>query len=187
MFVFGSVQDKSVTWFEKEKEIAKTMIDNEKEKDILYATIVYGKNTLVKSKFKDLPDKEEVKSFIDSLSWNHDGDNIDHALVKVDKLFKEHGRLKARKITVFFVTGTADATTSELKKAAKKLNDNDVKIVVVKIGTKPDDKLLEAITPKRNIVKVNESEDPERSSENVDEQRMKGKTKICTKRSCMFT
>ena len=175
MFVFGSTGKKAVTWFDKEKEIAKTMVDDEKEKGILYGTIVYGKDASVKSKFTDMSEKEDVKSFIDSLSWEDDGEKLDHTLVKTDKLFKEYGRPEARKITVVFVTGTADATTSELKKAAKKLNDNEVKIIVVKMGTDPDDEQLKSITPEKNIVKVNESEDPEKSSEKVDEQTMKGK------------
>jgi hypothetical protein len=174
VFVFGSTGKKAVTWFEKEREIAKEMIDNEREKDTLYGTIIYGKDVSVKSKFKDMQDKVQVKTFIDGLSWESDGEKMDHALAETDKLFKEHGRPKARKITVVFVTGTADATTNGLKKAAKKLNDNEVKIIVVKLGTDPDDGVLEAITPKKNIVKVNESDDPERSAEVVDEQRMKG-------------
>jgi hypothetical protein len=174
VFVFGSTGKKAVTWFEKEREIAKEMIDNEREKDTLYGTIIYGKDVSVKSKFKDMQDKVQVKTFIDGLSWESDGEKMDHALRETDKLFKEHGRPKARKITVVFVTGTADATTNGLKKAAKKLNDNEVKIIVVKLGTDPDDGVLEAITPKKNIVKVNESDDPERSAEVVDEQRMKG-------------
>ena len=150
------------------------MIDNGKDKDILYATIVYGRNASVKSKFKDIPEKVKVKKFIDSLAWEDAGKQLDEALEETNKLFKEHGRPKSRKITVVFVTGTADATTSELKKAAKKLNDNEVKIIVVKMGTDPDDKQLEVITPKKNIVKVNESDEPEKSAKMVDDERMKG-------------
>ncbi len=176
VFVFGSTGKEAVTWFGKEKEIAKKMIDNEREKDTLYGTIVYGKDTFVKSKFKDMTNKADVKSFIDDLSWESDGEKLDHALVQTDKLFKDHGRPKARKITVVFVSGKADATTNELKKAAKKLNDNEVKIIVVKLGTDTDDKQLVAIKPKKDIVKVNKTDDPEKSAEIIDEQRMKGKT-----------
>ena len=175
VFVFSSTGKNAVTWFNKEKEIAKQMVDNEKEKDILYGTIVYGKDASVKSKFKDMPDKVKVKTFIDGLSWKNDGVKLDDALEETDKLFKDYGRPKARKIMVVFVTGKPDATTSELKKDAKILNDNEVKVIVIKSGEDPDDKLLEVITPKKNIVKVNERDDPERSAELVDEQRMKGK------------
>ena len=150
------------------------MIDNGKDKDILYATIVYGRNASVGSKFKDIPEKVKVKKLIHSLAWEDAGKQLDEALEETNKLFKEHGRPKSRKITVVFVTGTADATTSELKKAAKKLNDNEVKIIVVKMGTDPDDKQLEVITPKKNIVKVNESDEPEKSAKMVDDERMKG-------------
>ena len=176
--MLGSTGKKAVSWFEKEKEIAKKMIDEEKEKDTLFGTIVYGKDVSLKLKFKDIPNKEEVKAFIDRLSWESDGKKLDHALLETDKLFKEHGRPKARKITVVFVTGNADATTSELKKAAKKLNDNEVKIIVVKMGTEPDEKQLVAITPKKNIVKVNDSNSPEKSTKMVDEQRMKGEAPL---------
>ena len=151
------------------------MIDNKKERDILYATIVYGKDASLKSKFNDMPNKTNVKEFIDTLTWKEEGKKLDHALVEADKVFKEHGRPIARKIAVVFVTGTADATTSELKKAAKKLNDNDVKIVVVKMGTDPDDKQLEAITPKKNIVEVKQFIEPEESAMLIDDERMKGK------------
>jgi hypothetical protein len=153
VFAFGSTGEDAKPLFEKEKQAAKIMIDNEKDKDILYSTIVYGRDASLKSKFNDLPDKGKVKEFIDTLAWTDEGKKLDHALVETDKVFKEHGRPKARKITVVFVTGKADATTNELKKAAKKLNDNEVKIVVVKLGTDPDDKQLEAITPTKNIVK----------------------------------
>ena len=150
------------------------MIDNEKEKDILYGTIVYGKDTSVKSRFKDMPEKVKVKKFIDTLSWQNDGEKLDEALEETDKLFKEHGRPKARKITVIFVTGKSDATTTELKRAAKKLNDKEVKIIVVKLGRDPDDKQLEAIALKKNIVKLKQRDDPIKSAKLVDDQRMKG-------------
>lgn len=151
------------------------MIDNENEKDILYGTIVYGKDVSVKSKFEDITDKAKVKKFIGALLWKDEGKNLDQALLETDKLFMEHGRPKARKIAVVFVTGEADATTNELKRAAKKLNDNEVKIIVVKLGTEPDDKQLKVITPDENIVRVNESHDAKKSSQFVDDQRMKGK------------
>ena len=150
------------------------MINNEKEKDILYATIVYGRNALVKSKFKDIPEKVKVKKFIDTLSWEDDGKELDKALEETNKLFNEHSRPKARKVMVVFVTGTEVATTSDLKKAAMKLNDNEVKIIVVKLGTDSDDKQLEVITPKKNIVSVNENDHSEKSAGMVDDERMKG-------------
>ena len=174
VFAFGSTGRDARPLFEKEKETAKVMIDNEKEKDILYSTIVYGKDASLKSKFKDMPDKNKVKDFIDTLAWKDEGDKLDHALTEADKVFKDHGRPKARKITVVFVTGKADATTNELKKAAKKLNDNGVKIVVVKLGTDPDDKQLEVITPKKNIVKKKRPIKPKTLAEFIEEQVKKG-------------
>lgn len=174
VFVFGATGTTATRWFEKEKEIAKRMIDNEKEKNILYGTIVYGKDVSVKSKFKDIPDKTRVKKFIDALSWKDDGEKLHHALVETDKLFKEHGRTKARKITVVFVTGGINATTNELKRAARKLNDSQVKIIAVKLGEDPDDKQLEVIAPKKNIVKIKETDDPKISTNLIDEERMKG-------------
>jgi hypothetical protein len=178
VFVFGATEPTAPIRFEKEKEIAKEMIDNEKEKDILYGIIVYGNGASVESKFKDMPERTKVKTFIDTLSWEDDGDKLDQALEETDDLFKKHGRPKARKITVVFVTGRADATTSELKRAAKKLNDKEVKVIVVKLGTDPDDKQLEVITPKKNIVKVKEGDDPKKSAELVDDERMKGNRHI---------
>ena len=175
VFAFGSTGRDAIPLFEKEKEAAKVMIDNEKEKDILYATIVYGSDASLKSKFNDMPDKTRVKEFIDTLTWKDEGKKLDHALVEADKVFTEHGRPKARKITVVFVTGTADATTSELKKSAKKLNDNGVKIIVVKMGTDPDDKQLEAITPEKNIVKKKKTVKPEELAQFIEEQVKKGR------------
>ena len=175
VFAFGSTGEDAIPLFEKEKQAAKTMIDNEKEKDILYSTIVYGRDALLKSKFNDLPDKAKVKEFIDTLEWPDRGNKLDHALVEADKVFKEHGRPKARKITVVFVTGNADATTTELKKAAKKLNDNQVKIVVVKLGTDPDDKKLEAVTPKKNIVKKKKKIKPKELAGFIEEVVFKGR------------
>ena len=174
VFAFGSTGEDAKPLFEKEKQAAKIMIDNEKDKDILYSTIVYGRDASLKSKFNDLPDKGKVKEFIDTLAWTDDGKKLDHALVETDKVFKEHGRPKARKITVVFVTGKADATTNELKKAAKKLNDNEVKIIVVKLGTDPDDARLEAITPKKNIVKKKKTVKPKELADFIEEQVKKG-------------
>jgi hypothetical protein len=174
VFAFGSTGEDAKPLFEKEKQAAKIMIDNEKDKDILYSTIVYGRDASLKSKFNDLPDKGKVKEFIDTLAWTDEGKKLDHALVETDKVFKEHGRPKARKITVVFVTGKADATTTELKKAAKKLNDNEVKIIVVKLGTDPDDARLEAITPKKNIVKKKKTVKPKELADFIEEQVKKG-------------
>jgi hypothetical protein len=175
VFAFGSTGKDATPLFDKEKEAAKVMIDNEKEKDILYSTIVYGKNVSLMSKFNDTQDKAKVKKFIDTLKWPGEGKKLDHALVETDRIFKKLGRPKARKITVVFVTGQADSTTSELKKAAKNLNDNEVKIVVVKLGTDPDDGVLEAITPKKNIVKKKKTVKREELAEFIDEVVKKGR------------
>ena len=174
MFAFGSTGRDAVPLFNDEKEIAKKLINDEKESDILYGTIVYGKDASVKSKFKDMPDKTDVKKSIGSLSWKDDGKKLDHALLETDKLFKDHGRPKARKILVVFVTGKADSTTDELKKAAKKLNDNDVKIITVGLGTEPDDKQLEAVTPKKNIIKKKKPIKPSEVAQLIDELVKKG-------------
>ena len=174
MFAFGATGKDAKPLFKNEKDAAKVMIDNEKKRDILYGTIVYGKDASVKSKFKDMPDKTDVKKFIDGLSWKDDGKKLDHALLETDKLFKDHGRPKARKILVVFVTDKADSTTEELKKAAKKLNDNDVKIIAVKLGTDPDDKQLETITPKKNIVKKKKPFKPSELAKLIDELVKKG-------------
>ena len=174
MFAFGATGKDAIKLFKNETETAKQMIDNEKERDILYGTIVYGKDAFVESKFNDMPDKTDVKKSIGGLSWKDDGKKLDHVLLETDKLFKDHGRPKARKILVVFVTGKADSTTEELKKAAKKLNDNDVKIIAVKLGTDPDDKQLETITPKKNIVKLRENGDSKKSSKLIDAQTKKG-------------
>lgn len=174
VFAFGAAGRNAITLFNKEKEIAREMIDNEKERDVLYSTVVYGKGASVKSKFKDMPDKIDVQKFIDDLSWKDEGRKLDRALIETDKLFKDHSRPKARKILVVFVTGKADSTTKEVKKAAKKLNDNDVKIIAVKLGTDPDDEKLLPVTPKGNIVKIKETVDPKKAAELIDEQAMKG-------------
>ncbi|XP_028394002.1 collagen alpha-5(VI) chain-like [Dendronephthya gigantea] len=160
VFAFGSTGRDAIILFEKEKDAAKVMIDNEKEKDILYSTIVYGQDATLNSKFNDTSDKAKVKKFIDTLTWKDEGQKLDHALVEIDNVFQNYGRPKARKITVVFVTGEADATTSELKRAAKKLNDNEVKIIVVKLGTDPDDEQLKVITPEKNIVKKKKTVKP---------------------------
>ena len=172
VFAFGSTGRDAIALFEKEKEAAKVMIEKEKVKDILYSTIVYGRGASTKSIFNM---SDTVKEFIDTLTWEDEGEKLDHALVEADKVFKEHGRQKSRKITVVFVTGKADATTTELKRAAKKLNDNGVKIIVVKLGTDPDDKQLKAITPEKNIVKKKRPIKPEELAELIEEQVKKGR------------
>lgn len=174
VFAFGSTGRDAIELFGKEKEAAKVMIDNENEKDILYSTIVYGEDASLESIFNDMPEKAKVKEFIDTLAWKDEGKKLDHALVEADKVFKKHGRPKARKITVVFVTGRADATTNELKKAAKKLHDNQVKIIVVKLGTDPDDKQLEVVTAKKNIVKKKRPIKPKELAELIEEQVKKG-------------
>lgn len=180
VFAFGSTGEDALNLFEKEKATAKLMIDNDKEKDVLYSTIVYGRDALVKSRFNDQPDKNRVKQFIDTLEWTDEGNKLDHALVEAEKVLKLYARPEARKITIVFVTGRADSTTAELKKAAKKLNDQNVKIILVKLGTDPDDKRLETITPKKNIVKKRKTVDPKELSEFIEEQVKKSKQSLST-------
>ena len=175
MFAFGAMGRDAVPLFNSEKEIAKIMIDNEKERDILYGTIVYGKDASVKSRFEDMPEKIKVKKFIEGLSWKEDGKKLDQALIETDNLFKDYGRPNARKTLVVFVTGKADSTTEELKNAAKKLNDNDVKIIAVDLGTGPDDPSLENITPKKRIVKKKKPFKPSEVANLIDELAKKGK------------
>jgi hypothetical protein len=50
-----------------------------------------------------------------------------------------------------------------------------VKIVVVKLGTDPDDGVLEAITPKKNIVKKKKTVKREELAEFIDEVVKKGR------------
>ena len=175
VFAFGSTGRDAIALFEKEKEAAKVMIEKEKVKDILYSTIVYGRGASTKSIFNM---SDTVKEFIDTLTWEDEGEKLDHALVEADKVFKEHGRPKSRKITVVFVTGKADATTSELKKAARKLNDIGVKIVVVKLGADPDDKQLKVITPEKNIVKKKKTVKPKELAQFIEEIVRKGEFEV---------
>ena len=175
LFILGSTGDDAVMWFEKEKQIAQQMIENNREKDISYAVMVYGKNLSIKSKFNETTSEENLKMLINNLTWEGKGIKMGHALKAAIKLFRYRDRPNSRKMVVVFISGHLDEVPRDLKKLSGRLHDDDVKIVVLKLGNHTNDEQLEVITPRKNIVTINENETNEHAAEKVDDEIMQGK------------
>ena len=141
--------------FKKTKAVITAIIDTYSMNKLRYGVIVFGSRASSKIRFGDvLPRDEELKTIVGSLSSPKEPPALNEALKKGKELFDNADeRPNARKVLVVIVDEKSTSTFDELKRGAKRLEEDEIKVIPVAIGDEVDHAELEEMTPeKANMV-----------------------------------
>ena len=141
--------------FKKTKAVITAIIDTYGKNKLRYGVIVFGSRASSKIRFGDvLPRDEELKTIVGSLSGPKEPPALDEALKKGKELFDNADeRPNARKVLVVIVDKKSTSRLDELRRGAKRLEEDEIKVIPVAIGDEVDHAELEEMTPeKANMV-----------------------------------
>lgn len=146
------------------KDTFQSIVSTHGAENIHYTVVSYGAETRTIVDFQDtFPDKEALIEKLQSLSAVSGTPDLDLALAEAKKAFEAPGaRINAKKILVIIVDNSSDSTEEDVLKSAIALEDSEVKVIPVGIGSQVSREELEKTTPyKKNIVEVPTKENPE--------------------------
>lgn len=148
------------------KDIIKSMIDRYGTSSIQYAVITFGNVPITRISFNTaFSDDEALKSLVDSVRKSS-GALLDRALGEAKKFFETQGRPNAKKVLVIIADEKSSSSLTNVKNQAKFLEEDDIKVIPVALGTESDLPELSTTTPnKENLVDVDEGDDPDVTAE----------------------
>ena len=142
------------------------MIDRYGTSSIQYAVITFGNVPITKISFSTafLGD-ETLKSLIDSVRKSS-GALLNRALAGAKNFFEAQGRPNAKKVLVVITDKKSSSSLSNVANEAKILEEDDIKVIPVALGSESDISELSTTTPnKENLVDVDEGDDPDVTAE----------------------
>ena len=146
------------------KDTIQSIVSTHGAENIHYTVVSYGAETRTIVDFQDtFPDEEALIEKLESLSAVAGTPDLDLALAEAKKAFEAPGaRINAKKILVIIVDNSSGSTEEDVLKSAIALEDSEVKVIPVGIGSQVNREELEKTTPyKKNIVEVPTKENPE--------------------------
>ena len=148
--------------FQQMKDIIKAMIDQYGKSSIQYAVITFGNVPVTRISFNAaFLDDEALKSLVDSVQKSS-GALLDSALAEAKRFFETQGRPYAKKVLVVIADKKSDSSLNDVENQAKFLEEDDIKVIPVALGTESDLHELSKTTPnKENLVDVDEGDNPE--------------------------
>ena len=146
------------------KDTLQSIVSTHEAENIHYTVVSYGAETRTIVDFQDtFPDEEALIEKLESLSAVAGTPDLGLALAEAKKAFEASGaRINAKKILVIIVDNSSGSTEEDVLKSAIALEDSEVKVIPVGIGSQVNREELEKTTPyKKNIVEVPTKENPE--------------------------
>ena len=106
---------------------------------------------------------EKLISAVDKLLQPSGRPELKKLLEEAKEVFANNsGRPKANKVLVVVTDAKSPTTLTDIKEAAKPLEEEGVTVIAVTIGGEADSKQLEKMTPdKQNILNVSKDENPD--------------------------
>lgn len=148
------------------KDIIKAMIDRYGTTSIQYAVITFGNVPITRISFNAaFLDDEALKSLVDSVQKSA-GALLDGALAEAKNFFETQGRPSAKKVLVIIADKKSSSSLNDVENQAKFLEEDDIKVIPVALGSDSDIPELTVTTPnKENLVDVDEGDDPDETAE----------------------
>ena len=149
--------------YENMKNIIKYVVDTYGLVSIRYGIIMFGDSANTYIPFSQtFPDRTVLTTLIDSYPPLRGGPDLRKALEEAKSLFDQAtARPDAKKVLAVIIDHESINNSSEIKEAAKVLEDDDVQVVPVGVGPNVDDEELETITSnKQNVIKTDKDGDP---------------------------
>ena len=158
--------------FEKQKQTAQEVVQQDTNADVIYGVIQYGKSAQVQKSLQEKMNKRGFEQFIPSLIWNEVGEAFLEGLLKANATFTEYGRPNARRILLVF-SDTPWNDSMAVKDLGERMRNNGIKIVPISVGNQSDDQRLSELGGRKPL-NVDENNEPEKTGKKVSEEIMKG-------------
>lgn len=137
---------------------------------IRYALLTFGSTVSKEVTFtEDSPNPEELRKALEGVSRPSGAPDLKKALEEAKMMFKQATpRPGAKKVLIVIMDKKSASDASDVKEAAKLLEDVNVKVVPVAVGSEVSlSELEKTTTNKKFIVIVGNDEDPERLGEEI--------------------
>lgn len=178
-FAFGTSDSNGAETYKKMQEAVRNIIEKYKGYDqIHYSILPFGTNPGFVTAFgEEVDNLDKLIENVMSISRPPGQLDVIKALERAEKLFDAAPpRPRAKKFLVVFVGSKSRNELEMLKKAAKPLEDKNIKVIVVAVGKEADPKELIKVVPnKGNLIKGDKSyEDPKKLGDEVMDVVLKG-------------
>ena len=158
------------------KDIINSMIDRYGTSSIQYAVITFGNVPITRISFNmAFLDDKALMRLVDSLRKSS-GALLDRALAEAKNFFETQGRPNAKRVLVIIADKKSSSSLNNVEKQALLLEEDDIKVIPVALGSESDISELSTTTPnKQNLVDVDEGDDPNLTAEIILLKILKGK------------
>lgn len=178
-FAFGTSDSNGAETYKKMQEAVRNIIEKYKGYDqIHYSILPFGTNPGFVTAFgEEVDNLDKLIETVMSISRPPGQLDMIKALERAEKLFDAAPpRPRAKKFLVVFVGSKSRNELEMLKKAAKPLEDKNIKVIAVAVGKEADPKELIKVVPnKGNLIKGDKSyEDPKKLGDEVMDAVLKG-------------
>lgn len=156
--------------FKLMKDIINYIVDAYGTRKIHYSVLVYGDTATIEINFGQTPPSpQQLKTAVEKLRVETGVPNLAGALEKALKMFEDDDRRPlTRKVLVIMADSKSRSTEDEIIKAARPLEERDVKVIAVAVGEEADPVELETTTPdKTNVIETGKEEDPKMVGEKI--------------------
>lgn len=156
--------------FKLMKDIINYIVDAYGTRKIHYSVLVYGDTATIEINFGQTPPSpQQLKTAVEKLRVETGAPNLAGALEKALKMFEDDDRRPlTRKVLVIMADSKSRSTEDEIIKAARPLEERDVKVIAVAVGEEADPVELETTTPdKTNVIETGKEEDPKMVGEKI--------------------
>lgn len=124
---------------------------------VRYTVITFGRRPDVKLRLSENTLSEErLKSYIEAIPRSTGGSDLAKALEKAKQVFKEDSYADVKKILVVITDKKSDSRSDDIKKAARRLDDNGITVIAVALHDEADSReLANATSSNRNVIVAN--------------------------------
>jgi len=139
--------------------------------NIQYGAIVYGSTIGTKLQLGDPSFKriEDLRDYIQKLSKQTSDPQIDKALQEALKIFQgPNARPGAKQVLIVLTDKKSKSSEEVIKTSARLLEDKDIRVIPVAVGSEADPEELRSITPyKRDVIKAKKDKEPWRLAREI--------------------
>ena len=185
MFAIGTVASNADDVFQKTKETIISIIDKYGANNLHYAVIFFGNDAETIVDFENYTTSEQVKRLLADSRRMSGGPALEEALKMSMEVFKSPGaREDARKVLVVITDKKSASLSDRVRSEANMLEDMDVQVIPVGIGSEIDRLEMEEITPNiSDVITTSTLDKPRQLGEEIIVKVLKG---ILTLVLCSF-
>ena len=174
VFLLGASNPGARLHLSNAKQLVEEIVQRNNTPVSRFAIVQYENTANVRS---SLNEYTNIQTFIDSLNslyWRGDASDLQSGLEKVQKLFENEGRPKARKILVIFSDGKIPISVEDIETSKKPLEEKGVKIISVTVGDNVDEDKLNALASKNETIQHRDENERDDTADKIRQEILKG-------------